>query len=145
MQQMQYHGIASYKLEYQLSTGGEWQTALDTTASTATSYPYTIEGLTGGTSYNLRVTVVDRAGNTDIGTNTATTKKPEKNPGGVITDITTDEYIYLGQHGNIQYLNAGINVDYQYRPRTATVSGDICGKLNKNIARNNKYKLGSIW
>ena len=62
MQQIQYHGIASYKVEYQLSTGGDWTTAV-TTPSTATSYAHTIEGLTAGTGYNLRVTVTDNAGN----------------------------------------------------------------------------------
>ena len=99
---MQYHGIASYKVEYQLSTGGDWTTAV-TTPSTATSYAYTIEGLTASTEYNLKVTVTDNAGNSGTGTNIGTTKKPEKNPGGVINNITTDEFIYLGQNGSITY------------------------------------------
>ena len=95
MQQIQYHGIASYKFEYQLSTGGDWTTAV-TTPSTATSYAYTIEGLTAGTGYNLRVTVTDNAGNSGTGNNTGTTKKPEKNPGGVIEDITTGDLPTMG-------------------------------------------------
>ena len=102
MQQIQYHGIASYKFEYQLSTGGDWQTAV-TTPSTATSYAHTIEGLTAGTGYNLRVTVTDNAGNSGTGTNIGTTKKPEKNPGGVINNITTDEFIYLGQKSTANF------------------------------------------
>jgi len=118
---MQYHGIASYKLEYQLSTGGEWQTALDTTASTATSYPYTIEGLTEGKSYNLRVTVTDRAGNTGTGSKTASTKKPEKNPGGVISNITTDTLIYPGQNSDIITKYTGQTVDYTFSPKTVTI------------------------
>ena len=92
MQQIQYHGIASYKFEYQLSTGGDWTTAV-TTPSTATSYAYTYSSLTAGTGYNLRVTVTDNAGNSGTGTKTGTTKKPEKNPGGVIEDITVDEIV----------------------------------------------------
>ena len=89
MQQIQYHGIASYKFEYQLSTGGDWTTAVDT-PNTSTSYAYTIEGLKGGKGYNLRVTATDRAGNSSTGTNTGTTVKPEKNPGGVINNITSN-------------------------------------------------------
>ena len=104
---MQYHGIASYKFEYQLSTGGDWQTALDTTASTANSYEYTYGSLTGGKSYNLRVTVTDRAGNSSTGTNTGTTKKLEKNPGGVIEDIVVDNVTYPGQNSSIDFSRSG--------------------------------------
>ena len=134
MQQIQYHGIASYKFEYQLSTGGDWTTAV-TTPSTATSYAYTIEGLTAGTGYNLRVTVTDNAGNSGTGTNTGTTKKPEKNPGGVITDITTDEFIYLGQNGKRNITYEERIVKYNYVQKTASVNEKYSGVVQNNITR----------
>ena len=134
MQQIQYHGIASYKFEYQLSTGGDWTTAV-TTPSTATSYAYTIEGLTAGTGYNLRVTVTDNAANSGTGTNTGTTKKPEKNPGGVITDITTDEFIYLGQNGKRNITYEERIVKYNYVQKTASVNEKYSGVVQNNITR----------
>ena len=136
MQQIQYHGIASYKFEYQLSTGGDWTTAV-TTPSTATSYAYTIEGLTGGTGYNLRVTVTDNAGNSGTGTNTGTTKKPEKNPGGVIENITTDEFIYLGQNSTANYDKFGMIVKYTNNTKTAKVKQDLSGVEETTIERYN--------
>ena len=123
---MQYHGIASYKFEYQLSTGGDWTTAV-TTPSTATSYAYTIEGLTGGNSYNLRVKVADKAGNTGTGTNIATTKKPEKNPGGVINNITSEEIIYIGKTSPLITTNIGKTVEYDFTQKTVTFSENLSG------------------
>ena len=131
MQQMQYHGIASYKFEYQLSTGGDWQIALDTTLSTDTSYDYMYEGLTGGKGYDLRVTVTDNAGNIGSGTNTVSTKKPEKNPGGVIDNIESDPIIYPGDCGGLDLSLSGQKVQLEcdlqnvkfhwtYRPRYNT-------------------------
>ena len=125
MQQMQYHGIASYKFEYQLSTGGDWQTALDTTASTANSYEYTYGSLTGGKSYNLRVTVTERAGNSSTGTNTANTKIPEKNPGGIINDIATGEIIYPGQFYALITSNLGKSVKYDFTPKTVQIAENL--------------------
>ena len=121
MQQMQYHGIASYKFEYQLSTGGDWTTAV-TTPSTATSYAHTIEGLTAGTGYNLRVTVIDNAGNSGTGTNTGTTKKPEKNPSGIIENITTGTILYPGKNSEIITTRTGKTVDYTYNRNFAHIS-----------------------
>ena len=121
---MQYHGIASYKLEYQLSTGGDWTTAVDT-PNTSTSYVYTIEGLTGGKGYNLRATVTDRAGNSSTGTNTANTKKPEKNPGGIINDIATGEIIYPGQFYALITSNLGKSVKYDFTPKTVQIAENL--------------------
>ena len=103
---MQYHGIASYTFEYKLSTDSNWTTA-PTQNTNNGSCDYTCEGLTGGKSYNLRVTVTDRAGNSGTGTNTATTTKPEKNPGGVITDITTDDIPMMGENSRLSTENIG--------------------------------------
>ena len=127
MQQMQYHGIASYKFEYQLSTGGDWTTAVDTTASTDNSYEYTYGSLTGGKSYNLRVTVTDRAGNSSTGTNTGTTKIPEKNPGGVIGNITTDEKHFSIPTTGRYSSNLGKIVIYEPFQKSVTVPASITG------------------
>ena len=123
---MQYHGIASYKFEYQLSTGGDWQTALDTTANTANSYEYTYGSLTGGKSYNLRVTVTDRAGNSSTGTNTGTTKKPEKNPGGVIDNIVSDDITVVTPETNLKTIGR-VPVKYTYEEKIANISDSLVG------------------
>ena len=131
MQQMQYHGIASYKFEYQLTTGGDWQTALDTTASTANSYEYTYGSLTGGKSYNLRVTVTDRAGNSSTGTNTGTTVKSEKNPGGIITDIVSDDTLQPILPSTDFNTIKQTPVNYEYEEKKVFISSSICGSTNE--------------
>ena len=123
MRQMQYHGIASYTFEYKLSTAGNWTTAL-----TQTSANYTCEGLTGGKSYDLRVTVTDRAGNSSTGTNTGTTKKPEKNPGGVIEDITSDPSMDLTTNTSDLTKLEKRRVNYKFDEKTVHISQDIAGK-----------------
>ena len=131
---MQYHGIASYKLEYQLSTGGDWTTAVDTTANTANSYEYTYGSLTGGKSYNLRVTVTDRAGNSSTGTNTGTTKKPEKNPGGVIDNIVSDDITVVTPAIDLTSIGR-VPVKYTYEVKTAHISASLAG-VEQDIKRN---------
>ena len=123
---MQYHGIASYKFEYQLSTGGDWTTAVDT-PNTSTSYAYTIEGLTGGKGYNLKVTVTDNAGNIGTGTDTANTEKPEKNPGGVITDIEMNDFNYPGKKSTAVTNRMCTSVTIEAEPRTVTVGIEEAG------------------
>ena len=127
---MQYHGIASYKFEYQLSTGGDWTTAV-TTPSTATSYGYTYSRLTAGTGYNLRVTVTDNAGNSGTGTNTVTTKNPEKNPGGVINDIISMEEGFTIPTDNIITDNLGKQIDLETSSRKILIPGRISGSSDQ--------------
>lgn len=110
---MQYHGIASYKFEYKLSTDTNWTTGTTTNSSNG-SCDYTIEGLTSGKSYNIQVTVTDRAGNSGMTTNLARTTKAEKNPDGVINNITTDELIFPGSVSEIITDNVGKHVNYSY-------------------------------
>ena len=146
MQQIQYHGIASYKFEYQLSTGGDWTTAV-TTPSTATSYAYTIEGLTAGTGYNLRVTVTDNAGNSGTGTKTGTTKKPEKNPGGIINDITTETLITPEQNANCT--RKGKSVDYKPRLKNASFDAYLANEKASTSSTitydpNPRWRMGDL-
>ena len=129
---MQYHGIASYKFEYQLSTGGDWTTAVDT-PNTSTSYAYTIEGLTGGKGYNLRAIVTDRAGNSSTGTNTANTKKPEKNPGGVITDNTNDYVIGTTPTQPLINTLVGKTVLVPQNQRTVTYTTNLTGETAQYV------------
>lgn len=120
--QMQYHGIASYTFEYKLSTDSNWTTA-PTQNTNNGSCDYTCEGLTGGKSYNLRVIVTDRAGNSGTGTNTATTTKPEKNPGGDIDDITSEppgEEFY----NNLDFTRCGTLIDIRNTQKKATYLPD---------------------
>ena len=56
-------GIAKYQFEYKLSTSSNYTTAA-VIESNNTSYTYKYSGLTDETTYNLRVKVFDKAGNT---------------------------------------------------------------------------------
>ena len=84
--------------------------------------------MTGASSYNLRATVTDRAGNTGMGTNTATTRKPEKNPGGIINNITTGEVNYPGQIYALIESNLGKTVQYEFTPKTVQIPDTLSGK-----------------
>ena len=129
---MQYHGIASYKFEYKLSTDTNWTTGTTTNSSNG-SCDYTIEGLTSGKSYNIQVTVTDRAGNSGMATTVARTSKHEKNPGGVITDITTSEDLIIpGWDSELITTNIGKTVNYTYTERKIDISG-IDGIDNNTI------------
>lgn len=121
MQQIIYHGIASYRFEYKLSTDSNWTTE-PTQNTNNGSCNYTFERLTGGKSYDLRVTVTDQAGNSGTGTNTANTSKPEKNPGGIIEDITTDDLPMMGQNSNLTTENMGKPYDMFNTKKTLTYS-----------------------
>ena len=133
---MQYHGIASYKFEYQLSTGGDWTTAVDT-PNTSTSYAYTIEELTSGTGYNLRATVKDNAGNLGVVTKIITTKKSDKNPGGNINNIVSDDIIYPNSSSGLNTENTGKTVAYVFKPTTVTFSSLLSGGQTSYTSTNN--------
>ena len=125
---MQYHGIASYTFEYKLSTDTEW-----TTVPMQNSCEYTSEGLAEGKNYDLRVTVVDRAGNSSTGENSAKTSTHEKNPGGVITDITSSDNILDLSTFRFNYEWRGKELDFT-QPVGDVISWDeslarCCGKV----------------
>ena len=125
MQQITYHGIASYKFEYQLSTGGDWTTAA-TTPSTATSYNYTYQGLTAETRYNLKVTVIDHAGNI----------------GAIDGNSTTISAGY-------EPIEADIGKPVYYVPKTNTFSKEILkqysGSTNNSYDFSTDSTLRFIW
>lgn len=83
-----YHGIASYKFEYKLTSSNDWITKQTITTS-ENSAKYTYTGLREKTSYDFRVTVTDKAGNTNIsavktGTTAETKDETAPNPPNVV-------------------------------------------------------------
>ena len=66
-------GVYSYQFQRSTTSATSEFTTVATQTSSATSYSYTYNNLTGGTTYYLRVVVTDRAGNT--ATSTVVTKE----------------------------------------------------------------------
>ncbi len=67
-------GIVSYKFEYKEGTSGAWTVPSDgvKTVDNAESCDYKLSGLKSGTSYYFKVTVTDKAGNTNVNDGTST-------------------------------------------------------------------------
>ena len=98
-------GIASYKFEYKLSTASSWSTAA-TKTSTSTSYSYTYTGLTEGKTYNLRVTVTDKAGNAYTGSSVNGTTKTS----GITPTPTSD----IGKYVNYKPTSGSYTASRSY-------------------------------
>ncbi|MCI8396508.1 MAG: hypothetical protein HFJ52_02175, partial [Clostridia bacterium] len=92
-------GIQSYKFEYKKTSTSTWTTATTkTTTETSCSYTYSVP--TDGTTYNLRVTVTDKAGWTNEGTATATTTVANTKPTVTASFVSKDtNYITINATG----------------------------------------------
>ena len=73
----------------------------------------------------MRVTVADQAGNSGTGTNTANTRKPEKNPGGVINNIVSGEINFANNDNYYGKSRVGKQVNFHFTPRTATMGATL--------------------
>lgn len=90
--------------------------------------------MTAGIEYDLKVTIIDNAGNSrtsDI--STVSTKK--RNESGTITDITTDDIIYPGKNSALIGTNVGKTIDYTFTPKTAKFSAELSGGTRSYTSR----------
>lgn len=88
-----YHGIASYKFEYKLTSSNDW-ISKETIVTNENASKYTYTGLREKTSYDFRVTATDKAGNTNIsavktGTTAETKDNTPPNAPNVVISGTT--------------------------------------------------------
>lgn len=135
MQKIVFHGIASYTFEYKRSSETTW-TTVGTTNTSEKSSNYTITGLTATTTYNIKVTVIDQAGNSNSSTDNATTDKPAKVRDGVLIDITSDGLHKIGEGGTIDISHAGERLDLVNIKTTLTIPSTFSGTTQQTVTMN---------